>query len=234
MSLVENYIHEYLENLQPFCEGELGQLQKTSYEKEVPIIPKDVVQFLGVVLSIVKPKKILEIGMAVGFSASYMTGFLQEGGHLTTIDRFDVMIKQAKENFKRLGVEDKVTILEGNANDILPTLDEQYDFIFMDAAKGQYIQILPDVLRLLKKGGVIIADDILQEGRVAQAYEEVPKRQRTIHKRMNEFLNEITNNPKLKSSILTIGDGVAFIQKIEDWWNEKNRITCSSWRFGKT
>jgi predicted O-methyltransferase YrrM len=86
----------------------------------------------------------------------------------------------------------------------------------MDAAKGQYIQILPDVLRLLKKGGVIIADDILQEGRVAQAYEEVPKRQRTIHKRMNEFLNEITNNPKLKSSILTIGDGVAFIQKIED------------------
>ena len=216
MSLVENYIHEYLENLQPFCEGELGQLQKTSYEKEVPIIPKDVVQFLGVVLSIIKPKKILEIGMAVGFSASYMTDFLQEGGHLTTIDRFDVMIKQAKENFKRLGVEDKVTILEGNANDILPTLDEQYDFIFMDAAKGQYIQILPDVLRLLKKGGVIIADDILQEGRVAQAYEEVPKRQRTIHKRMNEFLNEITNNPKLKSSILTIGDGVAFIQKIED------------------
>lgn len=216
MSLVENYIHEYLENLQPFCEGELGQLQKTSYEKEVPIIPKDVVQFLGVVLSIIKPKKILEIGMAVGFSASYMTSFLQEGGHLTTIDRFDVMIKQAKENFKRLGVEDKVTILEGNANDILPTLDEQYDFIFMDAAKGQYIQILPDVLRLLKKGGVIIADDILQEGRVAQAYEEVPKRQRTIHKRMNEFLNEITNNPKLKSSILTIGDGVAFIQKIED------------------
>lgn len=216
MSLVENYIHEYLENLQPFCEGELGQLQKTSYEKEVPIIPKDVVQFLGVVLSIIKPKKILEIGMAVGFSASYMTGFLQEGDHLTTIDRFDVMIKQARENFKRLGVEDKVTILEGNANDILPTLDEQYDFIFMDAAKGQYIQILPDVLRLLKKGGVIIADDILQEGRVAQAYEEVPKRQRTIHKRMNEFLNEITNNPKLKSSILTIGDGVAFIQKIED------------------
>ena len=216
MSLAENYIHEYLENLQPFCEGELGQLQKTSYEKEVPIIPKDVVQFLGVVLSIIKPKKILEIGMAVGFSASYMTDFLQEGGHLTTIDRFDVMIKQAKENFKRLGVEDKVTILEGNANDILPTLDEQYDFIFMDAAKGQYIQILPDVLRLLKKGGVIIADDILQEGRVAQAYEEVPKRQRTIHKRMNEFLNEITNNPKLKSSILTIGDGVAFIQKIED------------------
>lgn len=216
MSLVENYIHEYLENLQPFCEGELGQLQKTSYEKEVPIIPKDVVQFLGVVLSIIKPKKILEIGMAVGFSASYMTVFLQEGGHLTTIDRFDVMIKQARENFKRLGVEDKVTILEGNANDILPTLDEQYDFIFMDAAKGQYIQILPDVLRLLKKGGVIIADDILQEGRVAQAYEEVPKRQRTIHKRMNEFLNEITNNPKLESSILTIGDGVAFIQKIED------------------
>lgn len=216
MSLVENYIQEYLDNLQPLCEGELGELQKYAYEKEIPIIPKDVVQLLGIILGLVKPVKILEIGMAVGFSASFMTGYLQEGGHLTTIDRYDVMIKQAKENFKCLGVEDKVTILEGNANDILPTLNEEYDFIFMDAAKGQYIQILPDVLRLLKKGGIIMADDILQEGRVAQGYEEVPRRQRTIHKRMNEFLYEITHNPKLKTSILTIGDGVALIQKTED------------------
>lgn len=216
MSLVENYIQEYLDNLQPLCEGELGELQKYAYEKEIPIIPKDVVQLLGIILGLVKPVKILEIGMAVGFSASFMTGYLQEGGHLTTIDRYDVMIKQAKENFKRLGVEDKVTILEGNANDILPALNEEYDFIFMDAAKGQYIQILPDVLRLLKKGGIIMADDILQEGRVAQGYEEVPRRQRTIHKRMNEFLYEITHNPKLKTSILTIGDGVALIQKTED------------------
>lgn len=216
MSLVENYIQEYLDNLQPLCEGELGELQKYAYEKEIPIIPKDVVQLLGIILGLVKPVKILEIGMAVGFSASFMTGYLQEGGHLTTIDRYDVMIKQAKENFKRLGVEDKVTILEGNANDILPELNEEYDFIFMDAAKGQYIQILPDVLRLLKKGGIIMADDILQEGRVAQGYEEVPRRQRTIHKRMNEFLYEITHNPKLKTSILTIGDGVALIQKTED------------------
>lgn len=216
MSLVDNYIAEYIDNMQTECEGQLGELQKWAYEQGLPIIPKEVVKLLGFVLGIKKPKAILEIGMAVGFSASFMSQFLPEDGYIKTIDRYPVMIEKAKENFKKFNLEDKITILEGNANDILPNLDEKFDFVFMDAAKGQYITILPEVLRLTKVGGVIMADDILQEGRVAQDYFEIPKRQRTIHKRLNEFLQEITHNKKLRTSILTIGDGVALIEKLED------------------
>lgn len=214
--LVEKYLSDYIDKIQPHCTGELGELQENSYNEGLPIIPNDVVRLLGVLLSMHKPEKILEIGMAVGFSASYMAGFLPEKGYIKTIDRYPIMIERAKENFKRLGVEDKITILQGDAAEVLPNLEDKFDFIFMDAAKGQYIQILPEVLRLLRKGGIIFADDVLQDGRVAMGYDEVPRRQRTIHKRMNEFLNEISTNPKLKSSILTIGDGVAIIQKLED------------------
>lgn len=216
MSLVEDYIAEYIENMLTDCPGELGELQKKAYEEGLPIIPKDVVKLLGFVLGIKKPKAILEIGMAVGFSASFMTQFLPEDGYIKTIDRYPVMIERAKENFEKFGLENKITVLEGNANDILPKMDEKFDFVFMDAAKGQYITILPDVLRLTKKGGIIMADDILQDGRVAQDYMEIPRRQRTIHKRLNEFLYEITHNEKLRTSVLTVGDGVALIEKLED------------------
>ena len=216
MSLVENYLAEYINNIQTNCDGNLGELQKWAYEQGLPIIPKDVVKLLGFVLGLKKPKAILEIGMAVGFSASYMSQYLSEDGYIKTIDRYPLMIERARANFKKFGLEDKITILEGNANDILPTMDEKFDFVFMDAAKGQYITILPEVLRLTKVGGVIMADDILQDGRVAQDYFEIPKRQRTIHKRLNEFLQEITHNEKLRTSILTVGDGVALIEKLED------------------
>ena len=216
MSLVENYLAEYINNIQTNCDGNLGELQKWAYEQGLPIIPKDVVKLLGFVSGLKKPKAILEIGMAVGFSASYMSQYLSEDGYIKTIDRYPLMIERARANFKKFGLEDKITILEGNANDILPTMDEKFDFVFMDAAKGQYITILPEVLRLTKVGGVIMADDILQDGRVAQDYFEIPKRQRTIHKRLNEFLQEITHNEKLRTSILTVGDGVALIEKLED------------------
>ncbi len=216
MSLVEDYLAEYIDNMQTYCDGELGELQKWAYEQGLPIIPKDVVKLLGFVLGLKRPKAILEIGMAVGFSASFMSRFLPEDGYIKTIDRYPLMIEKAKENFKKFNLQDKITILEGNANDILPTMDEKFDFVFMDAAKGQYVTILPEVLRLTKVGGVIMADDILQDGRVAQDYFEIPRRQRTIHKRLNEFLQEITHNSKLRTSILTVGDGVALIEKLED------------------
>lgn len=214
--LVEKYLEDYVLDMLTDCNGELGELQRKSYEEGLPIIPKDVVKLLGFVLGIHRPVKILEIGMAVGFSAAFMSGFLPEKGHITTIDRYPLMIEKAKANFKRLGIEDKITILEGDANIVLKNLDEKFDFVFMDAAKGQYINILPDVLRLLRVGGVIMADDILQDGRVAQDYFEIPKRQRTIHKRLNEFLNTITHSNNLRTSILTIGDGVALIEKLKE------------------
>ncbi|MGN1319459.1 MAG: O-methyltransferase [Lachnospirales bacterium] len=218
--LVEKYLEDYVLDMLEYCDGELGKLQKESYELGLPIIPKDVVKLLGFILGIKKPVKILEIGMAVGFSASYMSQFLPPEGHITTIDRYPLMIEKAKANFKRFNLEDKITIIEGDANEVLKNLDDEFDFVFMDAAKGQYINILPDVLRLLKVGGIIMADDILQEGRVAMDYYEIPKRQRTIHKRLNEFLHTITHRADLRTSILTIGDGVALIEKLRSAENE--------------
>lgn len=216
MSLVADYLEDYIKNLQPICAGELGEIQKRAYDKNVPIIPNDVVKLIGFVLSIAKPRSILEIGTAIGFSSSYMSTFLQEGGHITTIDRFPVMYEQAKENYKKLNLEDKITLLEGDAKDILPTLEGEFDVVFADAAKGQYIHFLPDIYRLTKVGGIIIADDILQDGRVARNLREIERRQRTMHGRLNDFLWEITHNPALRTSILTVGDGVALCHKIKN------------------
>lgn len=216
MPLIENFLQEYLDNLQPMLDGEIGNLQKQAYEEKVPIIPNEVVKFISVLLSIKKPKKILEIGCAVGFSASFMSNFLDEGGHITTIERYPVMIEKAKANIKKLGLSEKITLLEGDANEILKELSDEYDVIFMDAGKGQYINILPDVYRLLKIGGIIITDDILQNGDVAKPKEEIEKRQRTIHYRLNDFLWEITHNDGLRTSILTIGDGVAVCYKLKN------------------
>ncbi len=216
MSLIESNLDNYINNLLPKVDGELGELQQKSYNEGIPIIPNDVVRFISVLLSIKKPKKILEIGCAVGFSASFMAGFLQEGGSITTIERYPIMIERAKANIKNLGLSDKITLLEGDANDILKTLDDKYDVIFMDAGKGQYINILPDVYRLLKIDGVLIADDLLQDGTVAKDRLEIQKRQRTIHSRLNSFIYEITHNKALDTSILPIGDGVAVCYKKQE------------------
>ncbi len=216
MSLIDENLSIYLNNLMPKVDGKLGELQKKSYEEGIPIIPNDVVRLISVLLSIKKPKKILEIGCAVGFSSSFMSSFLEEGGQVTTIERYPVMIEKAKANIKSLGLENKINLIEGDANEVLKTLNDEYDVIFMDAGKGQYINILPDVYRLLKIGGIIIADDILQNGNVAKQKEEIVKRQRTIHYRLNDFLWEITHNDGLDTSILTIGDGVAICYKIKN------------------
>ena len=213
MALIDNNLALYLNNLLPKVDGELGILQEKSYNEGVPIIPNDVVRFISVLLSIKKPKKILEIGCAVGFSSSFMSSFLQDGGYVTTIERYPVMIEKAKANIKNLNLQDKINLIEGDANEVLKTLDDEYDVIFMDAGKGQYINILPDVYRLLKIGGIIVADDILQNGDVSKPKEEIVKRQRTIHYRLNDFLWEITHNDGLDTSILTIGDGVALCYK---------------------
>lgn len=212
--IVNRDIVLYINNVQPMCEGLLGDLQKESLEQEIPIIDKETARFLKTLLSIHKPKKILEIGCAVGFSASLMS----EYGQVTTIDRFDVMINKAKSNFKKLGIENKVNLLEGDALDILKNMNEEnkFDMIFLDAAKGQYINIINDCLKLLKKGGIIVADDIFQNGLVVQNIEEIPKRQRTIHRRLNEFIFKMSNNSGLESSLIPIGDGLLLSHKIKE------------------
>lgn len=214
--LTDDYLQNYLKEVLPMCDGILGEIQKISYEQDVPIIPNEVVRLLSFILSIKKPKRILEIGAAVGFSSGLMSKFLSVGGKITTIDRFDIMIEQFRENRKKMGLEDKIELIEGNACEVLPRLSEKFDVIFLDAAKGQYIQMLPDCIRLLETGGILIADDVLQNGNIAKKREEIPRRQRTIHTRMRNFLWEITHNDALETSILTIGDGVALCCKVSD------------------
>lgn len=218
---------EFLRTIHPMYGGLLGEIQKEAYENEVPIIPLETARLLTVLLKMQKPTHILEIGTAVGFSSSLMSLYLNEGGTITTIDRFEVMIQQAKENIKRMGLEDTITLLEGDAKDILPTLNQKYDVIFMDAGKGQYIHFLPDCLRLLNVGGILIADDVLQAGTIAHNRTDIPRRQRTIHKRLNEFLQAITQMNGLETSIIPIGDGVSISYKIDETCEEFSQCEVS-------
>lgn len=160
-----------------------------------------------------KPKNILEIGTAIGFSSSLMAQYVGEEGHVTTIDRFDVMIRKAKATYERLGLEEKVTLLEGQAAEILPTLTGPYDFIFMDSAKSKYIEFLPECLRLLRVGGVLMVDDVFQAGTILDPIEEIPRSQRTIHRKLNQFLDTVMTHPDLTSTLLPLGDGVIMITK---------------------
>ncbi len=217
MSIIDTNIISFLDKIQPLCYGKLGQLQKESLEKNLPIIKPDTARLISFILSIKRPKRILEIGCCVGFSAALMTQYLKKDGKLTTIERYELMQEKALKNFETLGISHRIKMLKGDALDILPTLKRKYDFIFLDAAKGQYIQMLPHCLRLLKKDGILVADDVLQEGRVASDRLSIPRRQRTIHKRMGDFLYAISNTEGLVTSILTIDDGVTVTLKTKDF-----------------
>ena len=179
----------------------------------MPVIPHETVVFLQFLLKQKQPKNVLEIGTAIGFSASLMAETLGKDAKITTIDRFPVMIEKAKANFTKLGLEDQVTLLEGDAADLLSTLEGPYDFIFMDSAKSKYITFLPDCLRLLSDDGVLMVDDIFQAGTVLQPIEEIPRKNRSIHRHLNEFLEEVTKSPELTSTLLPLGDGVALLSK---------------------
>ena len=214
--VVQPELVQYLRKEQKQIPGELGQVQKEANENEVPIIPHETVVFMQFLLGQLKPTQILEIGTALGFSSSLMAQYVGEEGHVTTIDRFDVMIRKAKKTYERLGLEDKVTLLEGQAADVLPTLTGPYDFIFMDSAKSKYIEFLPECLRLLKKGGVLMVDDVFQGGTVLDPIEEIPRNRRTIHRKLKRFLDVINNHPDLTTSLVPLGDGIALITKEAD------------------
>jgi predicted O-methyltransferase YrrM len=148
------------------------------------------------------------VGTAVGFSAILMAEYDPVECRIVTIENYEKRIPIAKENFIRAGKEHQITLLEGDAAEILPTLEESFDLIFMDAAKGQYIHFMPQVLRLLKSGGVLVSDNVLQDGDILESHYVVERRQRTIHKRMREYLYELTHNEELVTAILPVGDGI--------------------------
>lgn len=214
--VVKPELVKYLREEQKQLTGALGQVEAEAHQQGVPIIPHETVVFMQFLLGQLQPKNILEIGAAIGFSSSLMAQYVPADGHVTTIDRYDVMIAKAKETYQRLGLADKITLLEGQASEILPTLKGPFDFIFMDSAKSKYIEFLPECLRLLKKGGVLMVDDVFQGGTILDPIEAIPRKNRAIHRKLNLFLDVVNNHPDLTTSLVPLGDGVVLITKEVD------------------
>ena len=191
----------------------LEELDRKAREDRVPIIRREMQSFLKVFLKMKQPERILEVGTAVGFSAVFMAEYGAPDAKITTIENYEKRIPVARENFRKSGYEDRIILLCGDAADVMKTLEGPYDFIFMDAAKGQYIHFLPEVLRLLADDGVLITDNVLQDGDVIESRFAVERRNRTIHKRMREYLTELKQNPGLLTSIVPLGDGIAITMK---------------------
>lgn len=191
----------------------LDEIEKKALETDVPIIRKSMQSFLRFLLTLHKPMKILEVGTAIGFSALLMSEYAPDGCEITTIEKYEPRIPIARENFKKAGKEKSITLLEGDAAEILKELSGSYDLIFMDAAKGQYIHFMPDILRLLKEGGLLVSDNVLQDGDVIESRFAVTRRNRTIHARMREYLYELTHHPLLETCILPVGDGITLSVK---------------------
>ncbi len=188
-------------------------IEKEAIADQVPIIRKEMGNLLKVLISIVAPERILEVGTAVGYSSILMSENMPQGCTITTIENYDKRIPVARNNFKRAGKEDVITLIEGDASEVLKGLEGPYDFIFMDAAKGQYINYLPDVKRILKKGGLLISDNILQEGELVESRYAVTRRNRTIHTRIREYVYELTHSDDFITSIVPIGDGITLSVK---------------------
>lgn len=203
------FVNSFLPQKSAFLE----KLEETAKQDNVPIIRREMQGLLAVILASKRPAKILEIGTAVGFSALFMEEVSCVPVQITTIENYEKRIVEAEKNFQTTGKEDVILFLKGDAQEILPTLDEKYDLIFMDAAKGQYLNFLDDTIRLLADNGMIISDNIFQDGELIESRFAVKRRDRTIHKRMREFLYQITHDEKLVTTILTVGDGVALSVK---------------------
>lgn len=191
----------------------LDEIEEYALQTQVPIIRKSMQQLLRFLLTLTKPKNILEVGTAIGFSALLMSEYAPEGAHITTIEKYEKRIPIARANFEKAGKTDVITLLEGDAAEILKELEGSFDLIFMDAAKGQYIHFMPDILRLLAPGGMLVSDNVLQDGDIVESRFAVTRRNRTIHTRMRDYLFELTHHPELETTVLPVGDGVTLSVK---------------------
>jgi predicted O-methyltransferase YrrM len=223
--VVDTAVLDFLRFGQKPLDGELLDLQMDARARKVPVIPHETVSFLRFLLPVLRPKHILEVGTAIGFSATLMAKY--SDAKITTIDRYPVMIEEARNNFAKMQLEGRITLLEGHADEVLAELadhqkqhggedmqcEQKYDFIFMDCSKAQYIKLLPYCLTLLSAGGIIVVDDIFQGGSVFEDEENVPRAQRKIHRRLREFLELVTKSKQMESTILPLGDGIIMIRK---------------------
>lgn len=207
-------ITTYINSLDKENSPLLTELRKKAEEDRVPIIRKEMESFIRVLFKLKEPKNILELGSAIGYSAILMSECISSDGKITTIENYDKRIIEAKENFKRAGKEDVITLLEGDALEIISKLDGEYDFIFMDAAKAQYINYLPHLIRLMPKGAILLTDNVLQDGDLFESRYGIIRRNRTIHTRMREYLEAVKNSDELETSIVKIGDGITLSVKL--------------------
>lgn len=212
--IVDERFITYINSLEQGNQEYLEALEDYAHQTDVPIIRKEMQSLLRTLLLIHKPKQILEVGTAIGFSALLMAETLPES-KITTIEKYEKRIPLARKNFEVHGKAEQITLLEGDAVDFLKQLKGPYDFIFMDAAKGQYINFLPDILRLLPNGGVLVSDNVLQDGDIIQSRFAITRRNRTIHSRMRDYLYELKQNKILETVILPLGDGVTVSVKKE-------------------
>lgn len=191
----------------------LKAIEAEAVRDRVPVIRRETRELLKILLQMKKPEKILEVGAAIGFSSVFMGENTSPATKITTIENYPPRIERAKANIAMAGMEERITLLEGDAARWLKELDGSYDFIFMDAAKGQYIHFLPDVLRLLPQGGVLVSDNVLQDGDIFESRYGIRRRNHTIHSRMREYLFALTHNDTLDTVILETGDGMTISVK---------------------
>lgn len=208
--IVDDRMRAYINSLNPGNTELLEEIEREAVKAYVPIIRREMQSFLKFLLASVKPYRILEVGTAIGFSALLMSEYAPEGCQITTIENYEKRIPIARGNFIRAGKEKQITLLFGDALKILQGLEEteSFDFIFLDAAKGQYLSYLPEVVRLLSPGGILLSDNVLQDGDIIESRFAVERRNRTIHARMREYLYQLTHREDLTTSILPLADGV--------------------------
>ena len=214
--IVDERMVTYIRSLEVPESAVIEAIEQEALRDRVPIIRKEMQSFLKVLLMIKRPMRILEVGAAVGFSSILMSEYMPEGGHITTIENYDKRIPIARANFKWAGKEEQIDLIEGDALEVMLGLEGPYDLIFVDAAKGQYIHYLPEVMRLLGTDGVLVSDNVLQEGDIIESRFAVERRNRTIHSRMREYLYELKHHDQLQTSIIPLGDGVALSVKRSD------------------
>ena len=211
--IVNERIIAYINSLDSGNSDVCNEIEKQAIADQVPIIRKEMGNLLKVLIALKQPSKILEVGAAVGYSSILMSENMPDNCTITTIENFEKRIPIARENFKKAGKEDVITLLEGDAIEVMSGLEAGFDFIFMDAAKGQYINFLPEVMRLLAPGGLLISDNVLQEGDIVESRYGITRRNRTIHTRMREYLYTITHMDELITSVVPIGDGITLSVK---------------------
>ncbi len=203
----------FLHSLEEGNTGVLYEIEKEALASFVPIIRRETQSLLRLLMAMKRPARILEVGCAVGFSAILMAEADPVRCEIVTIENYEKRIPIARENFRRAGRADQICLLCGDAAELLPSLEGSFDFIFLDAAKGQYLSFLPELLRLLGAGGTFVSDNVLQEGDILESRFAVTRRNRTIHKRMREYLYQLTHDPRLVTSVLAVGDGVTISER---------------------